>query len=228
VMHAPSRRDRKGTDQILADLDALRAEGVAFELRLLEGVPHAEVHEELARADVLVDNIVAGAYGIVSLEAMACGKVTLANLSDSVTRAHPDAPVVAVNPETFRPTMRRLLADRAERTLLAERGRPFVAAVHSADLIANRLVAAYRAPQEAVHPRTMPDWVSPGRTRDAAALEARIARLETDLARARRSEAELRDRMGIGPGGPSAARRFVRAVLPRRLRARLLRVGGGG
>jgi glycosyltransferase involved in cell wall biosynthesis len=228
VVHAPSRRARKGTDQILADLDALRAEGLDFEIRLLEGVPHAQVREEMIRADVLVDNLSAGAYGIVSLEAMACGKVTLANLSDPVAWAHPEAPVVNVNPETFRSTMRRLLADRGERTALALRGRPFVAAVHSADVAAARLEAAYRAPQQAIPPRTMPDWVSPRRTRDPVALEARIARLEQDLARARRSEAQVRERLGLGPSHPSFARRFARAVLPQRVRAGLLRAARRG
>jgi glycosyltransferase involved in cell wall biosynthesis len=223
VVHAPTRRDRKGTEQILADLEALRADGLDFELRLLERLPHATVREELANADVLVDNIVAGAYGIVSLEAMACGKVSVANLSDAVRRVHHDAPVVPVDPSTFRATMRRLLADPAERTAIAERGRPFVAAVHSADRVAERLVAAYTVPATPVHPRTMPGWVSPGRTRDAAALEARIGRLESDLARSRRRETELRDRLGMGPDAPSAARRAVRALVPRGLRAKLLR-----
>jgi hypothetical protein len=223
VVHAPTRRERKGTDQILADLAALQVDGLDFELRLLEGLPHETVRQELAAADVVVDNIVAGAYGIVSLEAMACGKVTLANLSDAVRRAHPDTPVVHVDPPSFRDTMRRLLGDQAERTAIAVRGRPFVAAVHSADRVAEELTAAYTAPRKPVVARTMPDWVSPGRTRSAASLEARIARLEADLARSRRREAELRGRLGLGPATPSTARRVARMVLPRGLRARLLR-----
>jgi hypothetical protein len=226
VVHAPTKRDRKGTAQILADLDALRAEGIAFELRLLEGLPHAEIHSALATADLLVDNIVAGAYGIVPLEAMACGKVTVANLSTAVARAHPDAPVVNVSPETFRPTMRRLLADRSERTALAQRSRPCVTAVHDADRVAAELLAAYRAPRAPVRPRAMPDWVPPGRSTDTAALKARAARLEADLARSRRHEADLRDRLGLGPATPSLARRLARAVMPHRFRARLLRAGG--
>ncbi|MFN8629065.1 MAG: glycosyltransferase family 4 protein [Chloroflexota bacterium] len=224
IVHAPTRRARKGTDQVLADLDALAAEGLAFDLRLLEGVPHATVREELANADVLVDNIAAGAYGIVSLEAMACGKVTVANLSDAMAHAHPDAPTVNVTPDTFRDTMRRLIADPAQRTALALRGRPFVAAVHDADRVAERLVEAYRAPQEPVRPRQMPDWVAPGRTKQIAVLEGRIARLEADLARSRHHEAELREVLGLGPAGPSAARRIARAVLPHRWRARMLRL----
>ena len=91
IVHAPTRRTTKGTDVILAALDALRAEGLGFELRLLEGVPHAEVRAAIADADLLVDNVVAGSYGIVSLEAMASGKVAVANLSERL-RAAPRMP----------------------------------------------------------------------------------------------------------------------------------------
>lgn len=226
VVHAPSRRALKGSEQILADLEALRSEGVQFDLRVLDRVPHAEVRRALAEADVLVDNIVAGSYGIVSLEAMACGRVAVANLSERMRRAHPDAPVVEVSPPTFRDRMRALLADVSERRLLAERGRPFVAADHSADRMAERLVEAYRTPPQPVRARSVPGWVPVRRTADREQLERRVARLEADLARARRREADLREILGMRPAGPSAARRLARAVLPHRLRARLLALAG--
>lgn len=223
VLHAPTHRDRKGTPQILADLEALAADGVDFELRLVEGVPHAQIREELAAADVLVDNINAGAYGIVSLEAMASGRVTVANLSEAVARAHPDAPVVNVSPDTFRETMRRLLTDSRERESLAQRGRPYVAAVHDADRIASQMVEAYTAPQLPVRAHAMPDWVTPGKTRPNAVLEARLARTEADLARSQRRETELRELLGLAPDGLSTPRRLARVVIPHRWRARILR-----
>ncbi len=226
VVHAPTRRGTKGSDIILGELEALHAEGVPFELRLIEGQPHEQVREELAAADVLVDNVIAGAYGVVSLEAMACGKVAVANLSEAVRAVHPDAPVVHVDPVTFRATMRRLLRDPAERTALAQRGRPYVAAVHDADRIARQLVEVYRAPRQPVRPKTIPDWIPAGRRIDQPALEARVERLEADLARSRRREEELRARLGLGPAGLSPARKAARAVLPHGVRARILRIRG--
>jgi hypothetical protein len=80
----------------------------------------------MAAADILVDNVFAGAYGLVSMEAMACNRVAVANLSDDVRRANPDAPIVHVDPTTFRDRMRALIADVEERRRLAGLGRAYV------------------------------------------------------------------------------------------------------
>ncbi len=150
-----------------------------------------------------------------------------ANLSEDVRRTHPDAPVVHVDPTTFSDAMRTLVANVDERRRLAALGRPFVADVHDADRIAVRLVEAYAGPGAAVRERAMPDWMSYGRQRRIEQLESRVARLETDLARARHREEILRDRLGIARDVDiedwARLRAIGRRVLPARLRARLRR-----
>jgi glycosyltransferase involved in cell wall biosynthesis len=213
IVHAPTRRTTKGTDLVLRALDDLAAEGLDFDVRLLEGVPHEEVRRTLAGADILVDNVIAGAYGIVSLEAMASGMVAVANLMDPIREAHPDAPVVDVDPTTLLDTMRRLITDREERRRIAALGRPWVSRVHDAEVVAVRLVEAYRAPARPPSERTMPDWMSMARVRRIEQLEERVDRLESELAGSRRREAELRGRLGLSADGPTT-RRIVRRVLP--------------
>jgi hypothetical protein len=219
IIHAPTRRSTKGTPIILEALDTLRDEGLDFEVRLLEGIPHDEVHGAIADADILVDNVVAGSYGIVSLEAMACGKVALANLSAALRSTHPDAPVVDIDPDTLTAVLRRLITDRAERQRLALLGRPYVARVHDADAIARRLVEAYAAPRVPRRTGPMPDWVSLAPARRIEALEARLATVQLELARTKRREAELRQRSGLpAERPPSLARRIARSILSARVR----------
>jgi glycosyltransferase involved in cell wall biosynthesis len=213
IVHAPTRRTTKGTDLVLAALDDLAAEGLDFEVRLLEGVPHEEVRRTLANADILVDNVIAGSYGIVSLEAMASGMVAVANLSDPIREAHPDAPVVDVDPTTVRDALRRLIGDRDERRRIASLGRPWVSRVHDAEVVAGRLVEAYRAPARPATGRSMPDWMSMSRARKIEQLEARVDHLESELIGSRRREAELRARLGMPQDGP-LPRRIARRVVP--------------
>lgn len=222
LVHAPTRRSTKGTELLLAALEVLRAEGLDFELRLLEGVPHAQVREVLADADVLVDNLVGGSYGIVSLEAMASGAVAVSNYTDAVRRAHPDLPVVHADPDTIATVLRPLLGSADARAAIAARGRPFVAATHAADTVAARLVEAYRAPAAPLREAVMPDWMAMESTRSVEQLQGRIADLQVELARARQREMDLRVRLGLDPDPqPSRAHLLARRVLPRSLRRRL-------
>jgi glycosyltransferase involved in cell wall biosynthesis len=222
VVHAPTRRGTKGTELLLPVLDELRLEGLDFDLRLVEGAPHDEVRSALADADLLVDNLVAGSYGIVALEAMASGAAVVSNMSAALRAAHPDAPVVPVDPTTIKATLRRLMLDPAGRREIAARGRPFVAATHDADLVAARLVEAYRAPAGPRRNRAMPDWMSMAPARRIETLEAQVARLEANLAAASRREAELRAALGRDDGiPPSLARRTARRVVPETVRRRL-------
>jgi CDP-glycerol glycerophosphotransferase (TagB/SpsB family) len=68
----------------------------------------------------------------------------------------------------------------------------------------------------------MPDWMSMKPARHIETLEARIEALEVDLARARRNERQLRERLALPPAEtPSITRRVTRRVLPMRIRRRL-------
>jgi glycosyltransferase involved in cell wall biosynthesis len=80
VVHAPTSRWIKGSDDVFAALEHLRAKGIEYELRLVEKVSRAEALRIYESADVLVDQLCMGAYGTLSLESMALGKPTLVYL----------------------------------------------------------------------------------------------------------------------------------------------------
>jgi glycosyltransferase involved in cell wall biosynthesis len=235
VLHVASHPTTKGTPMIREGLRRLAGDGLDFEFRVLEGVAHAEVRTAIAEADILVDNVIAGSYGVSGMEAMASGRVAVANLGEPVLAAHPDCPVVNVDPNTFPDVMRRLIADPEERSRRAVEGRAFVARVHDAPVIAARLLEAYTVEPGPVH-WTMPDWVAFNSQRGYERLEATAARLQLDLAAARLRETSYRRRLGLPPAdpGPSAAsgpsiaygrlRSMARAVLPKGLRRRLRRL----
>jgi hypothetical protein len=119
-----------------------------------------------------------------------------------------------------------LIPDVERRRQLGLAGRAFVERVHDADRVAEQLVEHYRAPRRPVRDRAMPDWMSMKPARQIETLEARIEALEVDLARARRTEQQLRERLGLpSEETPSIARRVTRRVVPMRIRRRLTRRG---
>lgn len=131
VVHAPSRAELKGTSEILEVLNKLRAEGVRFDLRLLQDRPNSEVLEELREADVLIDELRETNYGMIALEAMASGCAVAGGNAPGIVPLPAERPIHPISPETVQPQLRRLLTDRALRLELANAGRPYVEAHHS-------------------------------------------------------------------------------------------------
>lgn len=73
IVHAPSSRRRKGTDAVIA-----ACEGLDADLELVEGLHHEEAFERYRAADIVVDQLNAGWYGLFAIEAMALGKPVVA------------------------------------------------------------------------------------------------------------------------------------------------------
>lgn len=72
--HAPSHRGVKGTNLIVEAVVALQNKGIKVELDLIEGVSNQEAVDRIRKCDVLIDQLYAGWYGGVAVEAMSLGK----------------------------------------------------------------------------------------------------------------------------------------------------------
>ena len=145
VVHAPSSRRRKGTEHVIAacaDLDV--------ELDLVEGLHHDEARRRYERADIVVDQLNAGWYGLFAIEAMALGKPVITFLHDEAVRRTEEAfgvsvPIVSATTETLRDRIRDLAEDASRRRTLGEESRRYVERVHDVDVIAGRLLRLYEA-----------------------------------------------------------------------------------
>lgn len=142
VVHAPSSRTVKGTAELLVILDGLRADGVAFDLRLLEGLPNRDVLRELTDSDVVLDELNECNYGMLALEAMASGCAVAGGNRPDVVPLPTQRPVVHISPENAADRLRRLLTDRQYRVQVAVAGRPFVRNHHDHIEVARCMLAA--------------------------------------------------------------------------------------
>ncbi len=145
VLHAPSSRGRKGTEHVIA-----ACEGLDVDLRLVEGRPHDEARRLYEDADIVVDQLNAGWYGLFAIESMALGKPVLTYLHDEAVRRTEEAfgvrvPLVPTTKETLRETLHPLVADAAERRRIGAAGRAYVEQLHDSRANAQRLLDLYRA-----------------------------------------------------------------------------------
>lgn len=133
VVHAPTDRLIKGTRHVVEAVDALREEGAAIRLDLVEGVSREVALERLARADLLVDQLMLGWYGTVAVEAMALGRPAMAYIREDEQEDNPfgaSLPIVRTTPATLVDDLRALVADRARLRDLGAAGRAFVEQHH--------------------------------------------------------------------------------------------------
>ena len=143
VLHAPSSRRRKGTEHVLEAV-----EGLDVELDIVEGLLHDEARRHYERADIVVDQLNAGWYGIFALEAMALGKPVLSYLRPEAVEETERAlgvavPIVPVTKETLRDRIAELAADAERRRAIGAASRAYVERVHDADAGAERLLELY-------------------------------------------------------------------------------------
>lgn len=151
IGHAPTHRRVKGTDALLDAVASLRAEGQQLELVLVEGISQAAARMQYESIDVLVDQLFAGWYGGLAVEAMALGKPVLVYIRHEDLTFIPEAmrndlPFIEVNPETICDGLRKVLRmPRQELHALGRRSRAFVERWHDPLKVAGEIKSAYEA-----------------------------------------------------------------------------------
>lgn len=146
IVHAPTFDRVKGTSYVLKAIETLQEEGLSFEFKLIQGMPHAKAREWYRKADIIVDQLLIGATGVLTLEGWALGKPVVVYLREDLfepfykTR---ELPVANANPETVTDVLRRLIKDYDERAHLSKAGRKTVEEFHDIDNVIEQYLDLY-------------------------------------------------------------------------------------
>jgi len=143
ILHAPSSRTRKGTDHVIA-----ACEGLDAELVLVEGMKHSEAFERYRDADIVVDQLNAGWYGLFAIECMALGKPVVSFLHEEAVARTEEAlgervPIVRATKDDLRARLEPLVASAAERRRIGAESRAYAERVHDLERVADRLLDLY-------------------------------------------------------------------------------------
>jgi hypothetical protein len=145
VVHAPSRPFMKGSDLIEPTLRGLADKGL-IEYRRLEHIPQAELVGVVQDADIVLDHFVIGNYGVMTCQAMAAGRISIANIDERVRgRVPADIPTIQADPDTLGEVIEGVLADRDAARAVAATGRAFVREFHDGRKSAEALASWLRA-----------------------------------------------------------------------------------
>ena len=145
IVHAPSRRGTKGTNQILSAVEELQAEGYEFDFTLVEGLTNQEARKVYESADIVIDQMRIGWHGVLSVEAMALGKAVICYIRDDLVHHLGEKPPLEVsNLDRLKTDLVKLITDKAYRMDLGRKAHDYCQRVHSADVIASKLAGIYQ------------------------------------------------------------------------------------
>jgi glycosyltransferase involved in cell wall biosynthesis len=149
VVHAPSRRRQKGTDAVLAAIETLRAEGAPVELDLIENLPNEEARLRYAEADLIVDQLGVGWYGLFAIEAMALGKPVIVRLeaepaAETEAAFGTEIPLIRADRDSLADVIRGLVREPERLPAIGRASRAYVERVHDHRRVAERMLEVYR------------------------------------------------------------------------------------
>ncbi|MFD1361138.1 glycosyltransferase family 4 protein [Lentibacillus salinarum] len=144
IVHAPTKRQLKGTEFIQEAVEQLENAGVAFDFRLIEGMDHQETMDLLARADIVIDQLRIGSPGYLSTEAMALGKPVICYIREDLVNQYPAGmPIVNATPHTITAVLHDLISRPDQWKELGVKGRAYVKQHHSTANVVNRYIDLY-------------------------------------------------------------------------------------
>ncbi|PYZ97562.1 hypothetical protein CR205_02910 [Alteribacter lacisalsi] len=143
IVHAPTNREFKGSSFVETAFKKLE-QAEHFSFRTVEKMSHAAALKSYEEADIVVDQLLCGTYGMLSVEAMAMGKVVVAYIRPDVKAQLPKTlPIVNAKPETLAEVLRELIRDPELRHETGRKSRAFVKEHHDARIVAEKLRLIY-------------------------------------------------------------------------------------
>jgi hypothetical protein len=149
VIHAPSHQSAKGTRYVVAAAERLRSEGVDFDFRMVEQLSNADARKIYEEADLVVDQLLVGWYGGLTVECMALGKPVICYVREKDLRflepeMRSQLPVIRAEPGTIYNVLKECLTSkRLHLPEIGALGRTYVERWHDPLRIAASLKEAY-------------------------------------------------------------------------------------
>jgi glycosyltransferase involved in cell wall biosynthesis len=143
IGHAPTLRRKKGTEFVIAAVQTLKNEGLPVEMVLIENVPANEIKPLHESCDIIVDQVLYGWYGKVSIEAMALGKPAVCFIDPQWKDERPDCPIVNSKPDNLVEKLRYLIENPSLRQKLGELGMEYARKYHDIKSITDQCLDLY-------------------------------------------------------------------------------------
>jgi hypothetical protein len=144
VVHSPTHHAAKGTEFVRRATAELVAAGAPIDYIEVRDLSHHEALEVYRSADLVVDQLCSGGYGVFAAEALGLAKPVVCYLLPEIEATYPAGmPIINANPNTLEQVLAEWVdrpQDRHERGLAS---RAYAERVHDHRVVARRMLDAY-------------------------------------------------------------------------------------
>jgi hypothetical protein len=144
IVHSPTAVITKGTNIILRVIEELQNK-YEFHFVLLTNLSREVVLKRMQEADIFLDQLIIGGYGMAALEAMSFGKPVMTYLMPEVFKhgLPKECPIVNTSPSNLKDQLIRLITNSELRREIGVQSRIYVETYHNADKLARQLTDIY-------------------------------------------------------------------------------------
>ena len=144
IVHAPTSPEIKGTRYILQAVEDLK-ENYDFNFVLVKGMAFADAKKVYQTADIVIDQLLIGSYGLVSIESMAMGKPVICWISDFMKEQYPnELPIISANPDNIKHVLESLINNRDSLPETGKKSRHYVETYHDINKYSQTLLDIYK------------------------------------------------------------------------------------
>jgi len=130
IAHMPTRREIKGTENVIRGVEEANSKGANIVLDIIEGVYVEEAMTRLENAHICIDWMSPDydIHGVVSIEAMVRGIPTICNIDR--TMYPEDIPIIDSKPQELGKRLLKVWDKRSDLPKIGARSRAYVKSVH--------------------------------------------------------------------------------------------------
>jgi Glycosyltransferase len=143
IVHAPTAPEFKGSNYILKAIEELKMK-YDFDFKIVQGVAHEDAVKIYQQADLIIDQILIGSYGVFAVESMAMGKPIICWISDFMKDKYPkELPIISANPDTIKEKIEYAINNKDMLRELGSKGRKYVEKYHDMNIISRNMIEIY-------------------------------------------------------------------------------------
>ncbi|HEY3249782.1 MAG TPA: glycosyltransferase [Ignavibacteria bacterium] len=145
IIHAPSNQTYKGTKYVVEAIEKLKNE-FNFDYKTISGIKAIDLYKEIESSDLVIDQMLVGFYGLLSVESMAMGKPVISYIREDIwEKIGADCPIYNANPDNLYDVLYKILSNPNQLVKVGKKSREYTEKYHDAKKIAKQYLEIFES-----------------------------------------------------------------------------------